>query len=892
MFQDDLQLISQCKAYRETIDDAAHWTDVNRELVRSELESLQAELRKSNRFFKKCEIAAGRKMCVGVFGPSQSGKSYLISTLARDANGQLFADFAGEQRNFISEINPEGGKESTGLVTRFTMTQPAEAPQGFPVRLRLLSEMDIVKIIANTYYSDCEVAEAPDPQAISAELDKLLSVRRVAEPISKLTIDDIEELHEYLVENFKSKPRVQCLERVFWNRMYDIASSMDVDTKTTLFSFIWGGVPQFTALYKRLHDALTQIDFSENVYCSIEGLIPREQSIIDVAMLKGLSTGSGGELAIATRQGKKAILPRSVVTALTAEITIVMRNKPDDFFDHTDLLDFPGYRSRKKIKDIHQALEKEAPEDFFLRGKVSYLFERYCAEKELTSMLLCIGPSNQEVQDLPGVIDKWVRSTHGVTPEKRTGKPISLFFVLTKFDTEFQEKKGVSTPGSRWYIRIHSSLLDYFGKQHDWPEAWDDKGPFNNVFWLRNPNVDFKAILDYENADGDNKREKGVKPAEANYVAGLKQAFLDSTDVCRHFQNPCRAWDAAMTLNDGGIAYLKEKLRPLCNPELKRSQIAAMIKERAGRIASRLQPYFYTDNKEEERKKKEALATTLVSVLAKIVQAQRFGEFLQTLQMKDHEFYDLYFQVESQWLNQGDSEQDGFVPAPSQTVGHSISAGDILGDLGLDDFTSQGEQGSAEPAEQNASPDASPKDETAYFANLIEKAWIEHVHSVAESQVFQTYFGFSSELFILLVSELIIGADRLGLLADIEQTMREAARFRNIRREKIVWKQVSLAANIINSFVNWLGYDPRRKTAVDRTIAIRGKERVLFNAPPQLKAMPVINEDQTPFDKQFYTDWLAALIVVITANVDGGKHIDVAQNRCLGDILKQLAASV
>ena len=39
---------------------------------------------------------------------------------------------------------------------------------------------------------------------------------------------------------------------------------------------------------------------------------------------------------------------------------------------------------------------------------MAYLFERYKTDLELTSMLLCIGPSNQEVQDLPAVINDWV----------------------------------------------------------------------------------------------------------------------------------------------------------------------------------------------------------------------------------------------------------------------------------------------------------------------------------------------------------------------------------------------------------------------------------------------------------------------------------------------------
>ena len=71
-----------------------------------------------------------RKMCAGVFGPSQAGKSYLISALARDTEGNLQARFGAEMHDFISEINPEGGKESTGLVTRFTMTRPESLPEG------------------------------------------------------------------------------------------------------------------------------------------------------------------------------------------------------------------------------------------------------------------------------------------------------------------------------------------------------------------------------------------------------------------------------------------------------------------------------------------------------------------------------------------------------------------------------------------------------------------------------------------------------------------------------------------------------------------------------------------------------------------------------------------
>jgi Uncharacterized protein conserved in bacteria, putative virulence factor len=95
-------------------------------------------------------------------------------------------------------------------------------------------------------------------------------------------------------------------------------------------------------------------------------------------------------LTIVGEGGRKADLPRALVTALTAEITIYMREKPDDFFDHTDLLDFPGYRARYKLNDLRTELgtRKDLLKELFLRGKVAYLFERYREEKELTSMFL------------------------------------------------------------------------------------------------------------------------------------------------------------------------------------------------------------------------------------------------------------------------------------------------------------------------------------------------------------------------------------------------------------------------------------------------------------------------------------------------------------------------
>ena len=156
-----------CRRTAEATGQAIAWCNDNTMQVRQEYASLLREFRKfGTAAAGKLAAAVDRPMCVGVFGPSQAGKSYLISALARRGTHPLIADFDGvaEGLDFVRQINPEGGAESTGLVTRFSMRH-VPTPQGFPVAVRLLSQADIVKIIGNSYFSDCDLSEEKIPDA-------------------------------------------------------------------------------------------------------------------------------------------------------------------------------------------------------------------------------------------------------------------------------------------------------------------------------------------------------------------------------------------------------------------------------------------------------------------------------------------------------------------------------------------------------------------------------------------------------------------------------------------------------------------------------------------------------------------------------------------------------
>ncbi|MDR1856436.1 MAG: putative virulence factor [Desulfovibrio sp.] len=872
MQQQDQELAERCRKLAATTRDAERWLEENRDTVGSECAVLQKDMRAAARFFGKCEAAARRKMCVGVFGPSQSGKSYLISALARDAKGTLMADFGETVLDFIKEINPEGGKESTGLVTRFTTSPPSR--EGLPVRLRLLSQFDVARILVNTYYADCKHKEEPN-------WDKLPSFfapfqeRAKGRPVDANIRDQMEDMREYMSRNFAFNHTVQTLQTHYWNVATDLAPRLGLEDRLELLGVLWNRVPAFQALFVRLCGALEKLGNPAEAGCGIDAVAPRENSIIDVNLLANLEQEDTDPLTVEGAEGKRVDLPRAVVTALTAEITIHMKEKPDDFFDHTDLLDFPGYRSRMQMEDLEKELKDHAGTlaTLFLRGKVAYLFERYSEEKELTSMLLCIGPGNQEVQDLTRVVDDWIRSTLGEKPEHRTASP-ALFFILTKMDTEFIEKAGAPNVESRWTIRLQSSLIDFFGKQHDWVANWDGKNAFNNVFLLRNPNVSSKHMFTYD----ANGKEAGVLEQQVAFVEKMHQAFLNSPLVSRHVADPEQIWQAALTLNDGGVQLLRQRLRPLCNPELKRGQIQVNVAERLSAITGKLQGFHHSDDSEGRRKEKEELAGKFAGPLNKMAKGNLLGAFLRRLQVSDEDIYEIGLQIRDPGAGRPVSAP------PASGAGSSAKKnprGDLKALFGDDDDTP------ASAAEEKPEP---VRDMSTAFAEAIMDHWASRLSDFSGDPKAQKRYEFGARELNQFCHELHIQASHADLRAMMEKNLRKDAAFANMSRESIVRKQAATATDAINAFIDWLGYDPRFVGKDKRTIVFGSKTFTLFEPPAAFTGEPPIGDEEKPYERDWSRDWARAFTNAVMESYayENDGTFDVKQNARLGDILNEL----
>ncbi|MCA8933666.1 MAG: hypothetical protein KDA49_14415, partial [Rhodospirillaceae bacterium] len=752
------------------------------------------------------------------------------------------------------------------------------SPNGYPVALRLLSQTDVIKILGNTFFSDCDLSEEeiPSPQKVRGMIRDAEN-QAAREPVDVLNEEDIWDLQEYFEKYFKGEAIIKALGPAYWNHVAEVAPRLPIAARANLFSVLWGGIPEFTDLLTSLYDALSGLGFASDAYCPIEGLVPRDDSIIDVRTLGGLASGGSGTgvLEVVSPDGRRVKLPRAHITALTAELRIVVRDKPWEFFDHTDLLDFPGARSRENIPDIRAFLEQPtALQSLFLRGKVAYLFERYCAEQELTSMLLCIGPSNQEVRTLPSMVNDWIASTHGSEAAARARQQCALFLVLTKFDAEFEEKAGqAETSEGRWTTRMQTSLLDFFGKSSDWPTEWAPGEPFRNCYWLRNPNYKAKHILDYD-ASG---REVGMRTGEETRIARYRRDYVTNETVRAHFANPERAWDEAFRLNDGGITYLADSLAPVCNPDIKRRQIEDRVSAQRALMMERLSRYHVSDDLQQELDRRRQAAANAVRRLAQCVQAQRFGKLIRAMQLDGDLLADLYYQVET-GAPGADEDED----RPPPTIGPTVAADDLLADVFGDDLDT------VMANESTAPPPTAPRDHAGAFADAVLERWMQELHSLAETPQLYRYFQMSENTMGTLAAELISGARRLELRDTIARTVRKTTSFRQ-KLDIAMNKPALIAANLLNDFVNFVGFDA--VAVEERPVAGKGTTRRAVFAPrPATDGELVLPETQTPYDRLQYVDWMAAFVRMVEQNAMSreGREIDVAQNARIGELVQAL----
>lgn len=873
MVEDNQIMIKTLQARNSDVlkasDQALSWFNDNPKAVKGDGERLKATLRRFRRQARQLNRASHQPPAIAVFGASQSGKSYLVSSLATKPGETLEAYYQGEKLNFLQDMNPQGGNESTGLVSRFTTRTPQVIQDDMPVPLRLLSAADIIKILTNTSLEDFKVKElSMEDKQIDALFEAAGASANTTNSI--LDLDDIEGLMEYLQALYPDYHRLENLGDGYWDKLKAIIPYLPASESATLFSPLWNGLPQFTNLARSLFVTLEQLGQPDFVYCATDALRPRERSILNVETLFTLGQADlGDSVTLLTPDKKTVTINRSIVTALTAEITVPIGDTPWPFLEETDLLDFPGARSREMIYDPQEFLQApEALGRLFLRGKVAYLFQRYEAEREISAMLLCIGDSIQSVSTLPGMIDGWIKSSIGATAVDREKQRDNLFIVLTKFDREFEQKEGdAPSSGSRWTARINASLLDFF-KTSSWVEDWKNQQPFNNLYWLRSPAIKFPAVMDYEQRENVQK-EIGIASKSQSLVDTMKQAYLSNTSIQRYIANPEDAWEAVLMLNDGGISYLAKALSQVCDGRLKFEQISAQLEQFCANLSRFIAPYYHSGNKEEAIQKASLEAQTIARSLMKCVAAQMFGPLLSCLQVTRDQMIEAWRSLETQSSNQ------------KFLMGRASDVDSLFQDM----FPDAAEEN--EPQQSGVEEQETAKDRHEQYADLALAKWNSVMdHFAGQEHVAEAYLVPSEQL-TALTADIALLSRRLNLRDQLADKLRKNASLTgsaSLRGET----QALLAEIEIGNFVNWLGYYEVPLEQRPMTRGLKGEH--VFTPKEELQGILVLPEQPIPYNERFVRDWISALVQRFEENAGASElnGIDPAANELLGRIISIL----
>jgi hypothetical protein len=632
------------------------------------------------RKLNKKKFALEGNPAAAIYGESQVGKSYLISSLlSEDGNPFSIKGESNVVYNFIGEINPPGGgSESTSLVSRFSVNYKPLNPR-FPIKAILLSPADIVLVLCDSFYNDINLKASQNIKFLSSDeinaevyqLKDKLKERKSQQQIFRE--DDVLDMQDYFEEYFQKADKV--IDSNFFDEISLLISKAEPNEWKDIFSLLWNKNEIFTTLFTKLIEEYKELSFANEVFLPVESVLYTYGTLLDVKRLREIYSApdkiepnyTPNTKVFLSAINKEIEFAKNYLCALTAELVFnqsetLLKSKP--FLKETDLLDFPGARSR--MEKPLEAIENKTIPDLLLRGKVAYLFNKYSDAEKINILIFCAKHEQTAQRIMPRLLNNWVNKIVGDTAEKREmfiseSKISPLFIIGTFFNINLaynplQDKvDGKGTPlSNRWLQRFTTTLeKEYFEKvTYSWFENWTKSQPdFQNIFLLRDfeksetPSNIFKGF-------NENKMEleEVTTPQYPNFRQDLRQSFLDYDFVKRHFDNPAESWDKAAIINNDGTKLIIDKLTFAADNinNARRKKTINELNDISQTILTELLKYYHSNDKDEELQKAKYIAGDIQLKLASAFSAdgiKHYGQLMKELMLDESAVLELYRKI-------------------------------------------------------------------------------------------------------------------------------------------------------------------------------------------------------------------------------------------------------
>lgn len=607
-----------------------------------------------------------------MYGESQAGKSYLVSSLLSDTE-KSFKVFDGQEReyDFKNEINPRGNEmESTSLVTRFSTKYKSEN-KDYPIIAKLLSPTDLILIICEAYYHNIKVDKTISFNELEGKIKELEIKYTAQSDCQKLIIeDDIFDMEDYFDENFTTLVYNNLKDANFFEKLAGFVAKISPEEWKNVFSLFWNYNSQLTKLFADLIDNYKRLNFSDTVYLPIDAVLRNKGTILDVSRLDEIyDKFIGQETEYSEKsdvffKGQKIEFSKPYLCALTAELIFVLPDSISEekpFLSQTDLLDFPGVRRFDNTSEDN--ISDKALTSLLRRGKVDYLFNKYSNNERINALLFCQNHKQSAQSVMPEKLNRWIGNMIGKTPEEREKfkSPTHPLFVISTWfnkDLEYDNnyKQGnIQVLNERWSQRFSKVLEDQIFKidTYHWLVNWTTSNKnFRNIYLLRdfeksanagqNCSNLFKGYLETKIETTDITKEE-----HPDFQKELRQSFLDYNFVKRHFANPAESWDEAATINKDGTKLIIDKLSITAQNinVARRNKTIAELDEIKQQILTELHKFFHSNDKDEELQKAKNTAGDIQFKLATAFAADKikhYGKLMKELMLDESSVLELF----------------------------------------------------------------------------------------------------------------------------------------------------------------------------------------------------------------------------------------------------------
>lgn len=638
--------------------------------------SVKNALQTQERALITIERSIKKRPAIAVFGQSQVGKSYLIQNLAKPDEEKFLKIYAGENNpnvNFLTEMNPDGnGKESTGLVSRFTTSKIKTNPS-YPFKAELFNQLDIAAILINSYWSDLkDYEDSIDEKEITKAHDKFESF------ITEVKEDDLQDYDifyfiQYVLNNFKDAYLIRELKKVgYFTELLTNLTLIKSQDRWGVLEILWGNNKFITQIFKMLSEGISKLKFNNHVYLPLEALSPNNKTILDVERVRELFNNKEDDLNLLLCDETVVSIGRSILSVLTKEVNLQIVNSftqgcDQEFMLQSDLLDFPGSKSREKIPlSVFNNNTTEQKLQLLIRGKVSYLFDIYTNSLGVATLVYCMDNNPPEEKEAPTRLYKWVSRYVGESLEERTKKlekalalvnqqdpSVSqlspLLIALTKFNVEINkvipgQETNIGTHDSKWEARINENLISFMSRPVDdkWISNWtQSQKNFNFIFPIRDPLYSQAAFEGFELKG----KELKIRPEREDAMNSIGLSFEGSGLVQRHIINPKEVWSELSSPNGSGVKHFSKHLTHCSNPIITGTRLNYELDRIGKNLESIVKPHIISGNINEDllkAKKDSSIAYTGVIGLANR-KDNILSQLLQNLLVTDTEIWKLIY---------------------------------------------------------------------------------------------------------------------------------------------------------------------------------------------------------------------------------------------------------